>query len=53
MASPSYLPALLLDRAEELGLSESGLPFLLEELSRWLPSATIEAFLADLEEFLG
>lgn len=50
MALPSYSRALLLDRAEELGLSSSGLPFLLEELCRWLPSATIEAFLSDLEE---
>ena len=47
---PSYQRALLLDRAEELGLSSSGLPFLLEELAKWLPSATIEAFLCDLEE---
>jgi hypothetical protein len=47
---PSYQRALLLDRAEELGLSSSGLPFLLEELAKWLPSATIEAFLLDLEE---
>ena len=47
---PSYQRALLLDRAEELGLSSSGLPFLLEELARWLPTATIEAFLCDLEE---
>jgi len=49
-SSPSYARALLLDRAEELGLSSSGLPFVLEELARWLPSATLEAFLADLEE---
>jgi hypothetical protein len=47
---PSYQRALLLDRAEELGLSASGLPFLLEELALWLPCATIEAFLSDLEE---
>jgi hypothetical protein len=47
---PSYQRALLLDRAEELGLSFSGLPFLLEELAKWLPSATIDAFLCDLEE---
>ena len=50
MALPSYLRARLLDRAEELGLSSSGLPLLLEELARWLPSPTIEAFLSDLEE---
>jgi hypothetical protein len=50
MALPSCLRAQLLDRAEELGLSSSGLPFLLEELARWLPSPTIEAFLLDLEE---
>ena len=48
MASPSELRSLLLDRAEELGLAPSGLPWLLEELARWLPSAEIEAFLADL-----
>ncbi len=47
---PSYQRALLLDRAEELGLSASGLPFLLEELALWLPCATIKAFLSDLEE---
>jgi len=50
MALPSYQRALLLDRAEELGLASSGLPFLLEELAMWLPTATIEAFLLDLEE---
>jgi hypothetical protein len=50
MALPSYLRARLLDRAEELGLASSGLPLLLEELARWLPSPTIEAFLSDLEE---
>jgi hypothetical protein len=47
---PSYLRARLLDRAEELGLASSGLPLLLEELALWLPSATIEAFLFDLDE---
>jgi hypothetical protein len=46
---PSCQRALLLDRAEELGLASSGLPFVLEELARWLPEATIEAFLLDLE----
>jgi hypothetical protein len=50
---PSYQRALLLDRAEDLGLSSSGLPLLLEELARWLPTATIQAFLSDLEEILG
>jgi hypothetical protein len=50
---PSYQRALLLDRAEDLGLSPSGLPLLLEELARWLPTATIEAFLSDLEEIMG
>lgn len=47
---PAYHRALLLDRAEQLGLAESGLPVLLEELARWLPTATLEAFLQDLEE---
>jgi hypothetical protein len=47
---PSYQRALLLDRAEDLGLSASGLPYLLEELALWLPCATIEAFLSDLED---
>ena len=50
---PSYQRALLLDRAEDLGLSSSGLPLLLEELARWLPAATIQAFLSDLEEMMG
>lgn len=50
---PSYQRALLLDRAEDLGLSSSGLPLLLEELACWLPTATIQAFLSDLEEILG
>ena len=50
---PSYQRALLLDRAEDLGLSSSGLPFLLEELARWLPTATIQAFLSDLKEIMG
>ena len=50
---PSYQRALLLDRAEALGLSSSGLPLLLEELARWLPAATIQAFLSDLEEIMG
>lgn len=50
---PSYQRALLLDRAEEAGLASSGLPLVLEELARWLPSATIEAFLSDLEELLA
>jgi len=49
---PSYHRSLLLDRAEELGLAPSGLPLVLEELARWLPSATLEAFLSDLEEIL-
>jgi hypothetical protein len=48
----NYHRALLLDRAEELGLAQSGLPVLLEELARWLPSATCEAFLRDLEELM-
>lgn len=51
-SSPSALRALLLERAEELGSSPSSLPFVLEELARWLPSSTIEAFLLDLEELL-
>jgi len=50
VALPSYQRALLLDRAEDLGLASSGLPLVLEELARWLPSATLEAFLSDLEE---
>lgn len=50
MPAPSYIRALLLDRAEELGPAPSGLPLLLEELARWLPAATLEAFLQDLEE---
>ena len=50
---PSYQRALLLDRAEDLGLSSSGLPLLLEELARWLPTATIQAFLSDLQEIMG
>ena len=50
---PAYQRALLLDRAEALGLSSSGLPLLLEELARWLPAATIQAFLSDLEEIMG
>lgn len=53
MALPSYIRSLLLDRAEEAGLASSGLPLVLEELARWLPSATIEAFLLDLEELLA
>lgn len=52
MVLPSYHRVLLLDRAEELGLASSGLPLVLEELARWLPSATLEAFLSDLEELL-
>lgn len=47
---PAYHRALLLDRAEELGLADSGLPVLLEELARWLPTATIEQFLEDLTD---
>ena len=47
---PAYHRALLLDRAEELGLAQSGLAVLLEELARWLPAATIEQFLDDLRE---
>jgi hypothetical protein len=50
---PSYQRALLLDRAELLGLAPSGLPLLLEELARWRPAATIQAFLSDLEEMMG
>lgn len=50
MPVPAYVRALLLDRAEELGLARSGLPVLLEELARWLPTATLEAFLQDLAE---
>lgn len=50
MPAPSYVRALLLDRAEELGLAQSGLPVLLEELARWLPAATVEAFLLDLAD---
>ena len=50
MPSPSYVRALLLDRADDLGPAASGLPVLLEELARWLPAATLEAFLQDLEE---
>lgn len=50
MPAPAYVRALLLDRAEELGLAQSGLPLLLEELARWLPTATLEAFLQDLAE---
>jgi hypothetical protein len=50
MPAPAYVRALLLDRAEELGLARSGLPVLLEELARWLPTATLEAFLQDLAE---
>lgn len=50
MAAPSYARDLLLHRAEELGTAPSGLPVLLEELARWLPAATLEAFLQDLEE---
>ncbi len=53
MALPSHIRSLLLDRAEETGLASSGLPLVLEELARWLPSATIEAFLSDLEELLA
>jgi hypothetical protein len=47
---PAYYRALLLDRAEELGLAQSGLPVLLEELARWLPTTTIEQFLEDLTD---
>jgi len=50
MSAPAYVRALLLDHAEELGLAQSGLPVLLEELARWLPTATLEAFLQDLAE---
>ena len=50
MPATAYVRALLLDRAEELGLARSGLPVLLEELARWLPTATLEAFLQDLAE---
>jgi hypothetical protein len=50
---PSCSRSALLDRAEALGLASSGLPFVLEELARWLPSATLEAFLSDLEEILS
>lgn len=50
---PSYQRALLLDRAELLGLAPSGLPVLLEELTEWLPVATVEAFLCDLEEIMA
>ena len=50
MPAPAYVRALLLDRAEELGLARSGLPVLLEELALWLPTATLEAFLQDLAE---
>ena len=50
MPAPSYIRALLLDRAADLGPAASGLPVLLEELARWLPVATLEAFLEDLEE---
>ena len=53
MVLPSYSRARLLDRAEEAGLASSGLPLVLEELARWLPSATVEAFLSDLEEILS
>lgn len=53
MALPSHIRSLLLDRAEKAGLASSGLPLVLEELARWLPSATIEAFLSDLEELLA
>lgn len=52
MALPSCFRARLLDRAEELGLASSGLPLVLEELARWLPTPTLEAFLSDLEELL-
>jgi len=52
VALPSYFRARLLDRAEELGLASSGLPLVLEELARWLPIPTLEAFLSDLEELL-
>jgi hypothetical protein len=47
---PSDIRSLFLQRAEELGAAPSSLPLVLEELARWLPSATLEAFLADLEE---
>lgn len=47
---PSEARSLFLERAEELGSAPSSLPLVLEELARWLPSATLEAFLADLEE---
>jgi hypothetical protein len=47
---PSDIRSLFLERAEELGSAPSSLPLVLEELARWLPSATLEAFLADLEE---
>lgn len=50
---PSCSRSALLDRAEALGLASSGLPFVLEELTRWLPSATLDAFLSDLEEILS
>jgi len=50
MPAPAHVRALLLDRAEELGLARSGLPVLLEELARWLPAATLEAFLRDLAD---
>lgn len=52
MPAPSYVRALLLDHAETLGLAQSGLPLLLEELAMWLPAATVEAFLLDLEELI-
>lgn len=47
---PSDIRSLFLERTEELGFAPSSLPLVLEELARWLPSATLEAFLADLEE---
>jgi hypothetical protein len=50
MPAPAYVRDMLLDRADELGLARSGLPVLLEELARWLPTATLEAFLQDLAE---
>lgn len=47
---PSEARSLFLERAEELGSSPSSLPVVVEELAYWLPPATLEAFLSDLEE---
>lgn len=49
MRAPSSF-AIATGRAPELGPSSPGLPALLQELAHWLPAATLEALLDDLEE---